>query len=74
MSRGQGGGSLTVVNLSFLDRSRYFFLSSGSSIILTRKKKVYLRSVRRLLVRASVVPGSPFLVTLKKEALSSSET
>jgi hypothetical protein len=25
MSRGQGGGTPTVVNLSFLDRSRYFF-------------------------------------------------
>jgi hypothetical protein len=25
MSRGQRGGSPTVVNLSFLDRSRYFF-------------------------------------------------
>jgi hypothetical protein len=25
LSRGQLGGSLTVVNLSFLDRSRYFF-------------------------------------------------
>jgi hypothetical protein len=25
VSRGQRGGSLTVVNLSFLDRSRYFF-------------------------------------------------
>jgi hypothetical protein len=24
VSRGQRGGSLTVVNLSFLDRSRYF--------------------------------------------------
>jgi hypothetical protein len=31
-------------------------------------------SVRRLLVAASVVPGSPILVTLMKEALSSSET
>jgi hypothetical protein len=29
--------------------------------------------VRRLLVRASVVPSSPTLVTLMKEALSSSE-
>jgi hypothetical protein len=29
---------------------------------------------RRLLVRASVVPSSPILVTLMKEALSSSET
>jgi hypothetical protein len=33
----------------------------------------YLRSVRRLLVTASV-PSSPILVTLMKEALSSSET
>jgi hypothetical protein len=31
-------------------------------------------SVRRLLVTASVVPSSPILVTLMKEALSSSET
>jgi hypothetical protein len=33
-----------------------------------------LRSVRRLPVTASVVPSSPILVTLMKEALSSSET
>jgi hypothetical protein len=33
-----------------------------------------LHSVRQLLVRASIVPGSPILVTLMKEALSSSET
>jgi hypothetical protein len=33
-----------------------------------------LRSVRRLLVRSSVVPSSPILVTLIKEALRSSET
>jgi hypothetical protein len=33
-----------------------------------------LRSVRRLLVTASVVPSSPILVTLMKEALHSSET
>jgi hypothetical protein len=31
-------------------------------------------SVRRLPVTASVVPSSPILVTLMKEALSSSET
>jgi hypothetical protein len=30
--------------------------------------------VRRLLVTANVVPSSPILVTLMKEALSSSET
>jgi hypothetical protein len=35
---------------------------------------VFLRSVRRLLVIASVVPSSPILVTLMKEALRSSET
>jgi hypothetical protein len=35
---------------------------------------VYLRSVRRLLVTASVVPSSSILVTLMKEVLSSSET
>jgi hypothetical protein len=36
--------------------------------------RVFLRSVRRLLVTASVVPSSPILVTLMKEALRSSET
>jgi hypothetical protein len=35
---------------------------------------VFLRSVRRFLVTVSVVPSSPTLVTLTKEALSSSET
>jgi hypothetical protein len=35
---------------------------------------VFLRSVRRLLVTASVVPSSPILDTLVNEALSSSET
>jgi hypothetical protein len=35
---------------------------------------VFLRNVRRLLVTAGVVPSSPILVTLMKEALSSSET
>jgi hypothetical protein len=35
---------------------------------------VFLHSVCRLLVTASIVPGSPILVTLMKEALSSYET
>jgi hypothetical protein len=35
---------------------------------------VFIRSVLRLLVTSGVVPSSPFLVTLMKEALSSSET
>jgi hypothetical protein len=36
--------------------------------------RVFLRSVRRLLVAACVVPSSPIFVTLMKEAPGSSET
>jgi hypothetical protein len=39
-----------------------------------RAAQIFLRSVRRLLVTANVVPSSPILVTLKMEALRSSET
>jgi hypothetical protein len=39
-----------------------------------RVRLVFLRSVRRLLVTANVVPSSPILVILMKDALSSSET
>jgi hypothetical protein len=35
---------------------------------------IFLSSERRLLVTASVVPSSPILITLMKEALSSLET
>jgi hypothetical protein len=35
---------------------------------------VFLRSVRRLLVAACVVPSSPILVTMMKEAPGSSDT
>jgi hypothetical protein len=38
------------------------------------KVNKFFRSVRRLLVTANIVPNSPILVTLMKEALSSSET
>jgi hypothetical protein len=37
-------------------------------------EELFLRSVRRLLVTANVVPSSPILVTLMMEAPSSSET
>jgi hypothetical protein len=40
----------------------------------TKCYSVFPRSVRRLLVTAGVVPTSPILVTLMKEALNSSET
>jgi hypothetical protein len=40
----------------------------------TLLRMAFLRSVRRFLVTASVVHSSPILVTLMKEALSSSRT
>jgi hypothetical protein len=46
-------------------------------IVVIKAKKVFLvflRSVRLLVVTASVVPSSPILVSLMKEAPSSSET
>jgi hypothetical protein len=46
----------------------------GTTLAVT-SHLIFLRSVRRLLVTASVFSSSPILVTLmKKEALSSSET
>jgi hypothetical protein len=42
--------------------------------LVSNHRRTLLRSVRRLLVTASVVPSSPILVTLMKETLSSSET
>jgi hypothetical protein len=45
----------------------------GTTLAVT-SNLVFLRSLRRLLVRASVVPSSPILVTLMEEELSSSET
>jgi hypothetical protein len=48
---------------------------SASFLRVTRiTHLVFLRSVRRLLVAASVVPSSPILATLMNEALGSSET
>jgi hypothetical protein len=51
-------------------------MSVGQSIeCLARGNKCYrYRSMRRLLVTASVVPSSPIIVTLIKEALHSPET
>jgi hypothetical protein len=48
----------------------------GTTLAVTsnRRTLVFLRSVRRLLVTANVVPSSTILVTLMKEAPSSSET
>jgi hypothetical protein len=43
-------------------------------VALVRTDLVFIRSVRQLLVTASLIPSSLILVTLMKEALSSSET
>jgi hypothetical protein len=49
-------------------------VSEEISAAFIRVNLVFLRSVHRLLVTASVVRSSQILVTLMKEALSSSET
>jgi hypothetical protein len=41
--------------------------------VTSNRREEFLRSVRRLLVKANGVPSSPILVTLMMEALSSSE-
>jgi hypothetical protein len=48
----------------------------GTTQVATSKQRtlVFLCSVRRLIVAACVVPSSPILATLMKEALGSSET
>jgi hypothetical protein len=49
-------------------------LAATSNRHTLRRNLAFLRSVRRLLFAASVVPCSPILVTLMMEALISSET
>jgi hypothetical protein len=48
----------------------------GIALAVTSNRRTLRRntSVRQLLVRANIVPSSPILVTLMKEAPSSSET
>jgi hypothetical protein len=46
----------------------------GTTLAVTSNRRTFLRSLHRLLVRASVVASSPIFVTLMKVALSSSET
>jgi hypothetical protein len=58
--------------------STYYLLQKvpeNRSYLLQHDKKLQIsRCVRRLLVTANVIPSSSILVTLMKEALSSSET
>jgi hypothetical protein len=59
---------------SFIIVTRIGELGTTLAVTSNRRTLVFLRRVRLLLVTASVVPSSPILVTLMKEALSSSET
>jgi hypothetical protein len=59
---------------SFIRVTRIGELGATLAATSNRCTLVFLRSVRRLLVAASVVPSSPILITLMKEALGSSET
>jgi hypothetical protein len=49
-------------------------LGTAQAVTSNRRTLVFVRSMHRLLVTASVVPSSPILFTLMKEAPSSSET
>jgi hypothetical protein len=51
-----------------------FHISAPTATLYLYLYLVFLRSVRRLLVTASVVPSSPIPNTLMKQALGSSET
>jgi hypothetical protein len=44
----------------------------GRTLAVTNNRRTLEHAVRRLLVTANVVPSSPILLTLMKEALSSS--
>jgi hypothetical protein len=60
---------------SFIRVTRIGELGTRLAVTSNRRTlRIFLRNVRRLLVTASVVPSSPILVTLMKEALSSYET
>jgi hypothetical protein len=63
------------LSASFIRVTRIGELRTTLAVTSNRRTHlIFLRSVRRLLVTANVVLSSPILVTLMKEALSSSET
>jgi hypothetical protein len=64
-----------MVSSGLLRRVALVRTELGTTLAVTsnRRTLVFLRSVRRLLDTVSIVPSSPILVTLMKEALSSSE-
>jgi hypothetical protein len=62
------------LSASFFRVTRIDELGTILAVTSNRRTRRILRSVRQLLVTASVVASSPILVTLMKEVLSSSET
>jgi hypothetical protein len=64
---------LGVTPRSLVNRSKPSKHSAVACYANSNSSIASLRSVRRLLVRANVVPSSPILVILTLEVLSSSE-
>jgi hypothetical protein len=74
-------GCVALLRTDVLEEPSAFFIrvtrihELGTSLAVTSNRRTLRRnSMRQLLVTASNVPSSPILVTLMKEALSSSET
>jgi hypothetical protein len=61
-----------VLSASFIRETRIGEL--GTTLAVTSNRRTLRRNTRWLLVTASVIPSSPILVSLMKEALSTSET
>jgi hypothetical protein len=69
--------SVSFIRVTKIGELRTTLAKTTNQRTLRRSTKahfVFLRSVGQLLFRASVVPSSPILVTMMKEALRSSET
>jgi hypothetical protein len=61
------------LNASFIRVLRICELGTTLAVTSNRRELVFLRSVRRLIVNANVVPILPILVTLTMEAILSSD-
>jgi hypothetical protein len=62
------------LSASFIIVTKIVEVGRTLAVTSNRSTLVFLRSVLRLLVTARVVPSSPILVTLLREAIRSSET
>jgi hypothetical protein len=66
--------SASFIRVTRIDELGTLAVTSNRRSLRRNYHLVFIRSLRRLLVAASVVPSSPIVVTLMKEALRSSET